>query len=142
MTRRRVPIAWKRRMRQEAGARCGYCLTSETLLGMPMEFEHLTPLAGGGQTVEENLWLSCRRCNEIKGSQTHGIDSTTGERVALFNPRRQNWNEHFRWNEDGTQIVGLTAVGRATADALKLNRHVIVVARRLWVVAGWWPPSR
>lgn len=107
-----------------------------------MEFEHLTPLASEGQTVEENLWLSCRRCNQFKGKQTDVVDSITGERVALFNPRQQNWNEHFRWNEDGTEIVGITPVGRATVDVLKLNRALIVVTRRLWVTAGWWPPSR
>lgn len=141
MMRRTVPVAWKLRIREQARARCGYCLSSEALLGMPMEFEHLTPRAVGGQTVEENLWLSCRRCNELKGKQTHAVDSSTGEKVPLFNPREQDWNEHFFWNEVGTEIVGLTAVGRATVDALKLNRPVIVVARRLWVSAGWWPPS-
>jgi HNH endonuclease len=109
---------------------------------MPMEIEHLTPLAGGGQTVEENLWLSCRRCNQFKGTQTLALDSVTAEQVALFNPRLQDWNEHFRWNEDGTEIVGITSVGRATADALELNHPVIVVTRRLWITAGWWPPNR
>lgn len=139
---RRPPAALKRRLRQQARARCGYCLSSEALLGMMMEFEHLTPLAAGGQTVEENLWLSCRCCNQFKGTQTHALDPMTAERVILFNPRLQDWNEHFRWNEDGTEIVGITSVGRATADALELNRPVIVVTRRLWITAGWWPPNR
>lgn len=142
MTGRKVPAAWKKRLRQQAGARCGYCLTTEALLGMSMEFEHLMPLAAGGQTVEENLWLSCRRCNQFKGTQTHALDPLTGERVVLFNPRLQNWSEHFRWNEDGTEIMGITPEGRATVVALKLNRPVAVVTRRLWVTAGWWPPSR
>jgi 5-methylcytosine-specific restriction endonuclease McrA len=67
---RYISNALKEKIRQQAKFRCGYCLRSELLIGMPMEFEHLIPLALGGQTVEENLWLSCRRCNEFKGIQT------------------------------------------------------------------------
>jgi hypothetical protein len=106
-----------------------------------MEFEHILPLGLDGQTVEENLWLACRRCNEFKGVQTHATDSLTSEQVPLFNPRKQNWSKHFSWSEGGTEIIGLTPVGRATVDALKLNNSFIVVARRLWVSVGWWPPS-
>lgn len=142
MTQRKVPAAWKNRLRQQARSRCGYCLTTETLLGMSMEFEHLTPLKVGGQTVEENLWLSCRRCNQFKGAQTSARDPLTSEKVLFFNPRRQVWGDHFRWNEDGTEIIGITPEGRATVFALKLNHPVVVVARRLWVTAGWWPPSQ
>ena len=105
-----------------------------------MELEHLVPLASGGETTEANLWLSCRRCNEYKGAQTSAIDPDTKEPVALFNPRRQIWSEHFQWNDDGTEIIGLTSTGRATVSTLKLNRHLIVTTRRLWVSVGWWPP--
>ena len=92
--------------------------------------------------MEENLWLACRRCNQFKGAQTHARDPLTGERAVLFNPRQQDWNKHFRWNEDATEIVGITPAGRATVDALRLNHPVIAVTRKLWVTAGWWPPSR
>jgi 5-methylcytosine-specific restriction endonuclease McrA len=133
---RKIPAVLRRRIREQARYRCGYCLCSEALIGMPMEFEHLFPLALGGKTIEENLWLSCRRCNEFKGTQTNAADPDTSEIVALFNPREQSWNEHFRWNEDGTEIIGLTPTGRTTVAALKLNNPVIVVTRRLWVSAG------
>ena len=139
--RRKVPKALGRRVRQQARHRCGYCLVSEALLGMPMEFEHLIPLALGGATAEENLWCSCRRCNGSKGAQTHARDPESGEWTALFNPRRQVWDDHFGWSEDGTEIVGKTPCGRATALALNLNNPEIKVARRLWVSVGWWPPS-
>ncbi len=138
---RKIPAGLRRRIREQARYRCGYCLCSEVLIGMPMEFEHLNPLASGGRTVEANLWLSCRRCNEFKGTQTKAADPDTSEIVALFNPREQSWNGHFCWNEDGTKIIGLTPTGRATVTALKLNNPMIVVTRRLWVSAGWWPPS-
>lgn len=139
--RRKIPNALKRKIREQARFRCGYCLCDEVLIGMPMEFEHLLPLASGGDTIENNLWLSCRRCNEAKGKQTEAIDSEISNLVALFNPREQRWDEHFRWNPNGTEIVGISSIGRATVVALKLNNPVIVVTRRLWVSAGWWPPT-
>jgi 5-methylcytosine-specific restriction endonuclease McrA len=129
------------RIRHQARYRCGYCLSSEILLGMPMEVEHLIPLAIGGTSTEENLWLACRRCNGFKGAEIEATDSLSQQLAALFNPRTQSWQDHFQWSEDGTQIVGLTLCGRATVLALNLNNREISAARRLWVSVGWWPPS-
>jgi hypothetical protein len=39
--------------------------------------------------------------------------------VALFHPRRQQWEEHF--DLQGGWIVGLTPVGRATVRVLAMN---------------------
>ncbi|MBI3653154.1 MAG: HNH endonuclease [Acidobacteria bacterium] len=139
--RRKIPAALERKLRQQGRNRCGYCLSSEVLIGMPMEIEHLLPVASGGQSVEANLWLCCRRCNEFKGAQTQGIDPHTLDTVALFNPREQVWSEHFQWSEDGTEIIGQTPSGRATVIALKLNNSIIVVTRRQWASVGWFPPT-
>lgn len=139
--RRRIPVPLQRKIREQARFRCGYCLTSETLIGMKMEFEHLTPIAADGATTEENLRLACRRCNEFKGTQTHALDAESRQNAALFNPRTQNWNDHFRWSADGTEIIGISPMGRATVIALKLNNEIILVSRRLWVSVGWFPPE-
>jgi hypothetical protein len=61
--------------------------------------------------------------------------------VPLFNPRSGVWDEHFEWIEEGTVIRGKTPQGRATAAALYMNHPDIVAARRLWVIAGWHPPT-
>ncbi len=137
MTADYAPLALRQRVATQAHYRCGYCLRSEELMGMPMTLDHIIPQAASGLTVEENLWLACNRCNGFKGTQTHARDPQTGEWVALFNPRRQVWDEHFGWSEDGTQILGKTPCGRATIEALKLNNSQIMVTRQLWVRAGW-----
>ena len=85
--------------------------------------------------------LACRRCNAFKGTQTHARAPQSAEWVVLFNPRQQVWSDHFAWSEDGTEIMGTTPCGRATVVALKMNNAEIVVARRLWVSVGWWPPN-
>jgi len=43
--------------------------------------------------------------------QIHDIDPQSKEEVPLFHPRKQKWQEHFRWREDGIYINGLTAIG-------------------------------
>lgn len=141
MSRVKIPAKLAAKIREQAQLRCGYCLVSEHLIGIRMEFEHLSPLSANGQTIEENLWLSCRNCNGFKHTQTEAIDPETGQLVPLFNPRTQNWFEHFRWSDDHTEIVGLSSVGRATVLALKLNHPMIVATRKLWVSVGWWPPT-
>jgi hypothetical protein len=141
MSRPYISAELERQVLADAGHRCGYCRSDEALTGIPLSTEHLLPVAAGGLTVRENLWRSCRPCNEIKGAQMHAEDPETHEVVPLYNPRTQPWNEHFAWSDDGIQIVGLTAIGRATVVALQLNRPLLVSARRRWVLAGWHPPQ-
>lgn len=119
---------------------CAYCRLSEVLSGISLSVDHIIPVAKQGKSTLENLCAACRSCNEFKGVQTDAVDNETGHVVPLFNPRRQVWSEHFQWSATGTVIIGLTACGRATIYALKLNNAVIVKARTRWVSAGWHPP--
>ena len=117
-----VPRALRERIAEQARHRCGYCLTSEVLAGIPSEIEHIIPLAAGGRTIESNLWLACSPCNEYKGVRITAIDPISGEIVPVFNPRQQAWSDHFAWSTDCIRIIGRTPVGRATIVALHLNR--------------------
>ena len=69
------------------------------------------------------------------------IDVETETAVRLFHPLQQRWADHFRWDESGIYMVGLTPVGRVTIAALKLNRPQLVESRGYWVLAGWHPPA-
>ena len=141
MSKARIPSDLRHKVEQAAKHRCGYCLTPQAITGMRMQIDHIVPEAAGGTTAEENLWLACVSCNRFKGTRTHADDPTTGQSVPLFNPRTQEWKQHFVWSEDGTEIVGLTARGRATVEVLRMNNPDIVGARSLWIQAGWWPPE-
>jgi hypothetical protein len=107
---------------------------------MPLDIEHIYPEALGGPTERENRWLACTRCNDFKGDRT-SADADGGDSVPLFNPRTGIWTAHFAWSGDGTRILGLTAVGRAMVEALRLNNEFIMIARQFWVEADRWPPS-
>ena len=137
----KIPEEVKARVRVSARHRCGYCLAQQRYTLLVLEMEHIIASARGGKDEEENLWLACRLCNNAKGTQTHARDPLTGRRVKLFNPRTQRWSRHFKWSEDGTQIIGRTASGRATVVVLNLNNEIALIVRRNWVRAGWHPPA-
>lgn len=141
MARHRVSKTLRQTIASLAGNRCGYCLTPQSFTAMPMHVEHIVPVMAGGTSTLDNLWLACPLCNGFKGAQTQAVDPPSGELVALFNPRQQIWSDHFAWSRDGLQIVGVSACGRATVVALRLNNALLVAARRRWVLAGWHPPG-
>jgi hypothetical protein len=93
----------------------------------------------GGSDAFPNRALACAACNLAKGDRTTSIDPETGQRVPLFDPRTDAWDEHFRWHGDPPVIVGLTPEGRATVAALDLNGELRLEARRLWFEAGVLP---
>lgn len=95
------------RIRAQAGERCGYCQSAQRYVFAPLEIDHIVPTARGGTDDEDNLWLACRMCNGFKGDRIHGLDPLTGQEVRLFNPREQEWTEHFSWDADGLQVNGL-----------------------------------
>ncbi|MEO1353831.1 MAG: HNH endonuclease [Cyanobacteria bacterium J06635_15] len=130
----------RKRVRAEADYRCEYCKTSSRLIGMPLVIDHVLPQSLGGDDARRNLAAACYRCNEFKGSKTHASDPVTGLLVSLFNPRCQNWGEHFEWVNGGTHIAGVTSTGRGTVIALRLNNDWLVQSRALWMESGWHPP--
>jgi hypothetical protein len=137
----KISLALRQRLAMEAEERCGYCQSQQQYVLGRLEVDHIIPVAAGGTDDEENLWLSCRLCNSYKGTQVRAIDPISGKQVNLFNPRTQNWGDHFLWSAEGTQIVGLTPCGRATVIALQLNNVLAVMVRQAWVRAGWHPPQ-
>ncbi len=126
---------------EDAGGLCGYCQTNQQNSGFRLQVEHLIPTAKGGLTVRENLWLACSSCNLRKSDREMVLDPESGVLVEFFNPRLQQWKDHFEWDDSGTVVVGLTEVGRATVKALEMNDTLLVEARKLWVRFGGHPPS-
>jgi hypothetical protein len=96
--------------------------------GLPHEIDHV--ISRNGETSDlENLAFACYLCNRYKGSDISSLNPATGELVRLFNPRKDEWEEHFRIV--GPVLEPLTAVGAATAQLLRLNVSDRVVERQL-----------
>ncbi|MCA9870164.1 MAG: HNH endonuclease [Caldilineae bacterium] len=135
-----LPNSLRQHVFVRAEHRCEYCHTSRRVIGMPLVVDHIIPKALGGTDDPSNLCAACYRCNEYKGAKTHDLDPVSGEFVPLFHPRLNLWREHLVWTNGGTHIAGVTATGRATVLALRLNNDHIVEARVLWIARQWHPP--
>ena len=109
----------------------------EALYRSPFQFDHIVARQHGGQTVSENLALSCFHCNTHKGPNVAGVDPETGELVRLFHPRKEAWDEHFRWA--GPTLESLTAVGRTTIHVLAINDPEYVAVRQALIEEGVFP---
>jgi len=130
----------RRRVIERAANCCEYCLIHQDLAASTHQVDHVIAEKHGGETEPDNLALSCMLCNHRKASDIGSIDPETGDLAPLFNPRTQEWEEHFRL--DGALIVGLTAEGRTTAEFLQLNAFERLTERAELIRAGRYPPQR
>ena len=107
-------------VRRRAAQACEYCQRRQVDSPLiPLQIEHIIPRKHGGADSFGNLALACAECNLHKGSNLTGIDPESNLVAVLFNPRSDDWTEHFSW--DGLRVVGLTPIGRATVRVLELN---------------------
>jgi hypothetical protein len=102
----------------------------------PHEPDHVIATQHRGGTELPNLALACFHCNRLKGPNLASVDPQTGQIVLLFNPRLQPWSDHFRL--EGSLIVPLTEIGRATAELLRFNAPDRLLVRLTLQEAGRW----
>ena len=136
----RIPADLRLQVNERARGQCEYCRTQESIV-IEMENDHIIPVSREGETSLGNLCLSCAGCNVFKRDSVAAIDPETGAKAALFNPRIHSWNDHFRWDDEKTRLIGLSAIGRATVSRLRINRRKAIQARRRWVDAALHPPT-
>ena len=132
-----IPAELRRLVVMRAQNRCEYCGLSQESQEATFHIDHIRPVVVGGATSAENLALACVSCSLRKGARETAIDPQTGDSAALFHPRSDTWQTHFRWQ--GEQLIGLTSVGRATIEALNMNRPAILAIRREETLRGRHP---
>ncbi len=141
MRRVYIPSSLRQLVVERSRQRCEYCQMPEEHCADIFELEHVVAHAKGGETTADNLAFACPSCNRRKGARSNAtyLDAQTGRRVPLFNPRSQQWTRHFDWSDDCTKVIGRTATGRATVDALNMNRTAMCNLRRAWYAVGVHP---
>ena len=130
----------KKTVAERAHCCCEYCLSQAKFAVQSFSIEHIAPRSKGGKTTSENLALACQGCNNHKYTKIDEEDPITGKNASLYHPRKEEWNDHFAWNEDFTLIIGITPTGRATVNALNLNREGLVNFRSVLHETGKHPP--
>jgi hypothetical protein len=132
-----IPERLWRLVIKRAANRCEYCGLSQESQEATFHIDHIIPISSGGESVPENLALACVSCSLRKAARETAADPLSGEEVPLYHPRRDVWDNHFHW--DGVYLVGLTGTGRATVDALQMNRRLILAIRNEEVRRGRHP---
>jgi len=129
-----ISAALRRLVAERASHCCEYCQLPGNVAFFPHEVDHIIAEKHGGATDVDNLALACWRCNRHKGTDLGSFDPQTGAFSFLFNPRTQQWTEHFTLS--ASQIVGLTPQGRTTASLLQFNSNERLAERRQMLSNG------
>lgn len=125
-------------VRHRAGHRCEYCRIHETDSDfLSFHIDHVIAKQHGGTNQPEALCWACAECNWAKGPNLGGV--VDGKLYPLFNPRRQDWSRHFRW--DRAYLIGKTKSGHATVRVLKINDPTRVILRENLIAEGRFPPE-
>jgi hypothetical protein len=125
-------------VRERAERRCEYCQPDEEDSGrLSFQIEHIIARQHGGTDEPEALCYACAQCNWAKGPNLAGM--LAGKLYPLFNPRKQSWRRHFRW--DQSVLVGKTKTGIVTIQVLNINEPARVMLRKNLFVEGRFPPD-
>jgi HNH endonuclease len=123
---------------ERARGRCEYCrIHQDEYEYQTFHVEHIIAKKHGGTDDPETLCLACSECNWAKGPNLAGL--LGGKLFPLFNPRKQNWNRHFRWEQ--TTLVGKTKTGIVTVQVLNMNNASRVMLRENLLFEGQFPPE-
>ncbi len=132
-----IPVELRRLVAERANHCCEYCLLHQDDNYVSHEADHVISEKHGGQTIMENLCLSCFECNRYKGSDIGSIDTVTNTFTPLFNPRIMHWSDHFQL--DDAIITGSTPEGRVTVSLLRLNKSERLLKRDALIRLGRYP---
>ena len=127
----------RQQVRQRANGCCEYCGLPEEFSFYSHQADHVIAVKHRGPSTLINLAWACFDCNNAKGSDVASYDEVTNQLVPLFNPRTQNWHEHFELN--GAEMVGKTPTGRVTVFLLQMNSEEQLATRLYLIEAGFYP---
>ncbi|HEX5443706.1 MAG TPA: HNH endonuclease signature motif containing protein, partial [Pirellulales bacterium] len=93
-----VSAELRRLVTARASGVCEYCLIHEDDTWLGCQIDHVISEKHGGLTSADNLAYACVFCNRSKGTDLGSIAQTSGQYIRFFNPRVDQWYEHFSLN--------------------------------------------
>ncbi|AGF51406.1 sll2007 [Synechocystis sp. PCC 6803] len=136
MSKSYISPSLRRLVSDRANHSCEYCLIPEALSLSSHHVDHIIAEKHGGHSTPENLAFSFSLCNQAKGSDIASIDPHTGETVRLYNPRKDIWTNHFTLESISGLVQPKTAIGRVTANLLRINRVESLTVRQILAKIG------
>ena len=126
----------RRLVEKRANSHCEYCLIHEEDTYIGCEIDHIISIKHGGKNDDTNLAFSCLLCNRFKGTDIGSL-TEKGELTRFYNPRIDNWLEHFQII--GNMILGITDIGKVTVKILKINDEERLEEREYLQDMGLFP---
>ena len=118
---------------------CEYCLIAEADTFLGCHVDHIISIKHGGATAVDNLAYACVICNRQKGSDLGSIYWETGQLVRFFNPRTDQWSDHFQLT--GARIAPQTHIGEVTARILTFNSESQIIERQALIDENRYPST-
>jgi hypothetical protein len=127
-----VPVRVRKKVIERTRNRCEYCLTpdDDPFTYLSHQIDHIKSLRHRGDNSINNLAYACFYCNSGKGADLGSVHDLTGEFAFFYNPRVDNWRDHFEMLDD-FWISLLTPTDWVTVIMLGFNVPARVEARRL-----------
>ena len=141
MSKSSISKSIRKKVAKRANHSCEYCKLPQAFAGHTFSIDHIIPESKDGKTILENLAYACSSCNSSKYNKIDGLDELSNRRIQLFNPRIDDWSNHFIWSTDFSRILGISPTGRATVSALKMNMPITENLRRALCYYGVFPPK-
>ena len=125
-------------VRERASRRCEYCpLHEDDADFLSFHVEHVVAKQHGGTDDPDLLCYACSECNWSKGPNLSGFFG--GKIYPLFNPRKQSWKRHFRWER--ATLIGKTKTEKVTVRVLNINEPSRVMLREHLLWEGRFQPE-
>jgi HNH endonuclease len=140
MAKLMITTSLREEVKLRANKCCEYSKSQDKYSPTAFTIDHILPESLDGTSDFDNLAYACFLCNRLKSNKLKSFDIITEKWITLYNPRTDVWEDHFVWNEDATQILGITIVGRCTVKELKLNREKLIEYRNCIILFGTHPP--
>jgi hypothetical protein len=127
----------KKRIANRAHFRCEYCLLNESVSFYTFHIDHIKSTKHGGLSVLLNLAYCCPDCNYFKGSDLGTFVLNDEHLTRFFNPRKDNWHDHFILQNGA--IYGKTEIGVATARIFQFNNVDRLIFRQQLIALELYP---
>lgn len=115
---------------------CEYCAVPQAAGIIKFQCDHIISEKLGGETRADNLAFCCPFCNLYKGPNISSFSGVPPRNTPLFNPRLDDWKDHFFYTEDG-ELHSNTDIGKGTIFVLNINSVDRIIDRKLLFQNGW-----
>lgn len=133
----KIPQNLRNEVALRANFRCEYCQIPDIDSYYGFQIDHIISRKHDGKTELDNLAYACPDCNRYKGSDLGTYLNQSTNFIRFFNPRIEEWNDHFLIDNSG-QIIGTSEVGKATVKIFSINHPDRIIERRILLELSNW----